>query len=215
MISPYLKSALSGKSNKIDLNILLGIEMSIPSLSSQTKIVEFFDVNYAAINQMKKQIKTIELLKNQYIESICDNYPMIKIKELCDVDIKPNCNLECNNNDSHVLCVQRNSKSAGNTFYYDNNKNVINNNVYYINNIKDYNTSALYILLKHNEANLNKLASITSTINLSRTNLENFEIKKLPINIQETMINSIYQYDYIIKTLLTSIEHLLNINIFI
>jgi restriction endonuclease S subunit len=42
---------------------------------------------------------------------------------------------------------------------------------------------------------LNKLASITTTINLSRTNLENFEIKNIPIEVQENMVQTINEYD--------------------
>jgi hypothetical protein len=73
---------------------------------------------------------------------------MIKIKDICDVDTKPNnYNCDSHNNENHILCVQRNSKSAGNTFYYNNN-DIINTNVYYLNNIKkDYNVSSLYILI--------------------------------------------------------------------
>jgi restriction endonuclease S subunit len=209
MLSPILLSTTIGKSKKIDINALLSTEISIPSLEAQNKIIDFFDINYMAINQTKKQIETINILKNKYIETLCDNYPMIKIKDICDVDTKPSDN-------NPILCVQRNSKSAGNTYYYDN-SNIINNNVYYLNNInknKCYNVSSLYILLKYNEANLNKLASITNTINLSRTNLENFEIKDIPIDIQEKLTIMINKYDNMLKLSLVNIENLLNANIF-
>lgn len=219
MLSPHLLTTTIGKSKKLDINTLLSTEISIPSLSVQNKITEFFDINYMTINQTKKQIESIQLLKYKYIETICDNYPMIKIKDICDVDSKPINNPDCNYNDSHydshILCVQRNSKSAGNTFYYNHSdSNNINTNVYYLNNIKNYKPSSLYILLKHNEANLNKLASITNTINLSRTNLENFEIKNIPIDIQEKLIMMINKYDNMLKLLLVNTENLLNVNIF-
>ena len=83
-----------------------------------------------------------------------------------------------------------------------------------INNLKNISLSALYVLLKHNESNLNKLASITTTINLSRTNLENFEIKSLPVDIQENMIKTVNEYDNINKSLFKNMESLVNTNIF-
>lgn len=217
MLSPYLITSTTGKSKKLDINILLDTEISIPNMSIQNKIVDFFDINYSTINQIKNQINKINELKYKYIETITQNYPMIKINELCDVDPKPNndCNNDCNQN---ILCVQRNSKSAGNTFYYDY-KEELNTNVYYLNNINSKNSkinvSTLYILLKHNEAKLNKLASITNTINLSRTNLENFEIKNIPINIQEIMEKKINEYDNIIKSFVNNIENLVNTNLFV
>ncbi len=208
VLSPLLITTTIGKSKKIDINILLETEINIPNMEIQNNIVEFFDINYSNINQIKKQINSIRLLKNKFIENIINKYPFVKLSELCDVDVKPKDN--CN-----ILCVQRNSKAAGNTFYYDNiNKDEpLNTNVYYLNNIK-INTSSLYILLKYNEAKLNKLASITNTINLSKTNLENFEIKNVPLDTQEIINNKINEYDNMISFLVKNVENLINTNIF-
>jgi hypothetical protein len=233
ILSPHLITTTIGKSKKIDINTLLTNEISIPSIMNQNKIVSFYDINYSLINQIKKQIETVNILKYNYIETICNNYPMIKIKDLCDVDVKPiNCNITSDiDSKGHIntilsLCVQRNSKSAGNTFYYEtktNNivatqqidpKGHINTNVFYLNNIKNTTVELLYILLKHNETNLNKLASITNTINLSRSNLENFEIKNIPLDIQHKVVYKINEYDNMIKSYLKNIDNLINTNIF-
>jgi hypothetical protein len=216
VLSPVLITTTSCKSKKLDINILLDTEINIPNIEIQNNIVEFFDISYLNINQIKKQIKSIQLLKNKFIENIINKYPFVKLKELCDIDAKPH-NI-CNNDCSGILCVQRNSKSAGNTFYYDFNDEPLNTNVYYLNNINskniNINVSTLYILLKYNEAKLNKLASITNTINLSKTNLENFEIKNIPINIQEIINNKINEYDNMISSLVKNVENLINTNIF-
>jgi hypothetical protein len=209
ILSPHLTKNTIGKSKKLDINILLNTEISIPSLSTQNKIVAFFDINYSLINKIKKEIEIVNTLKHNYIEAISDNYPIIKIKELCDVDTKPH--ITCN---VISLCVQRNSKSAGNTFYYEHKNNDINTNIYYLNNIKNTTVDILYILLKHNEANLNKLASITNTINLSRNNLENFEIKNIPLDIQNKVVYKINEYDNMIKSYLKNIDNLINTLIF-
>jgi hypothetical protein len=240
ILSPHLITTTIGKSKKIDINTLLTNEISIPSIMNQNKIVSFYDINYSLINQIKKQIETVNILKYNYIKTICNNYPMIKIKDLCDVDVKPiNSDIDpsCHINTILSLCVQRNSKSAGNTFYYEtktsditsNNivatqqidtschidlKGHINTNVYYLNNIKNTTVELLYILLKHNETNLNKLASITNTINLSRNNLENFEIKNIPLDIQHKVVYKINEYDNMIKSYLKNIDNLINTNIF-
>ena len=91
ILSPHLITSTIGKSKKIDINTLLTNEISIPSIMNQNKIVEFYDINYSLINQIKKQIETVHILKYNYIETICNNYPMIKIKDLCDVDVKQIC----------------------------------------------------------------------------------------------------------------------------
>ena len=212
VLSPLLITTTSGKSKKIDINILLDTNINIPHMDIQNNIVEFFDINYTNINQFKKQINSIKILKNKFIENIIHKYPYVKLGELFNIDTKP-C-LDYNNN---ILCVQRNSKSAGNTFYYNNEP--LNSNVYYLNKINSPNNSktniiSLYILLKHNEAKLNKLASITNTINLSKTNLENFEIKNIPIDVQEIMEKKINEFDNIINLMLKNIENLINTNMF-
>ena len=213
ILSPLLITTTSGKSKKLDINILLDTEINIPNMEIQNNIVEFFDISYSNINQIKKQIKSIQLLKNKFIENIINKYTLVKLSELCDVDTKPNNN--CDNN-SGILCVQRNSKSAGNTFYYECKNEHLNTNVYYLNNINssNINISTLYILLKHNEAKLNKLASITNTINLSKTNLENFEIKNIPIDIQEIINKKINEYDNMISSLVKNVDNLINTNMF-
>ena len=88
------------------------------------------------------------------------------------------------------------------------------NNINSKNNLENLNISTLYILLKHNEAKLNKLASITNTINLSKTNLENFEIKNIPVNVQEIINNKINEYDNMILSLVKNVNNLINTNIF-
>ena len=217
VLSPLLITTTSGKSKKIDINILLDTEINIPNIKIQNNIVEMYDINYANINQFKKQINSIKILKNKFIDNIINKYPNINLGELCDVESKPN--LDCL--DNHILCVQRNSKSAGNTFYYNNiynNDEPLNTNVYYLNNINSKKTKinilSLYTQLKYNEAKLNKLASITTTINLSKTNLENFEIKNIPFEVQEIMENKINEFDNMINLMLKNVENLINTNMF-
>jgi restriction endonuclease S subunit len=76
--------------------------------------------------------------------------------------------------------------------------------------------SLLYYILKNDEEKLNKLALITNTINLSRTNLENYEICIPSEEFQQKIIDTVSIYDKMCENLLsnnTLIEKLFNIDV--
>ena len=79
VLSQLLITTTSGKSKKIDINILLDTDINIPHMDIQNNIVEFFDINYTNINQFKKQINSIKILKNKFIENIIHKYPYVKL----------------------------------------------------------------------------------------------------------------------------------------
>ena len=59
----------------------------------------------------------------------------------------------------------------------------------------------VYYILKNDEEKLNKLALITNTINLSRTNLENYEICIPSEEFQQKIIDTVSIYDKICEML--------------
>ena len=67
--------------------------------------------------------------------------------------------------------------------------------------------------MKENENKLNKLAKMTVTINLSRTNLETFNIPIMDKSLQENIISQLDYYETIIKQLLEVNNFILSKNI--
>ena len=96
--------------------------------------------------------------------------------------------------------IQKNSNSAG-TVSLSNETSIETTNIYYLNLKKNVNDKLIYHILKHNEKNLFNLANLNPTINLNKTNLENFEIQNYPDDIQEKINLQCDIYDKICSDL--------------
>ena len=205
IISPYILTYTTGKLRKLDIDCLYEIDINIPQLNIQNNIIDYYDKLNKQINQNLIEISNLEELKLKYINLIIDSSNIfIKLKDICTVDVKPN---------NTKFCIQRNSKIAGNVFMYDD-KDKDNTNIYFINDIKNYNSDCLYIILKQSEQKLNKMASITNTINLGRNCLENFDIKDIPIDIQNKLVEQCNIYDSLINDIVTKSKLINNEHIF-
>jgi len=182
----------SGKLNKIDLDKLNEMMIKIPSMKTQTTITTFFDLNNILIEANEEQITRYREMKDKFINLFNDKFDKIKIKDICTIDSKPN--------KVGTVMVQRNSNSVG-TVSLSTEASIETTNIYYLNNIKNYNEKCLYHVLKNNEENFFKLANLTSTINLNRTNLENFEIQIYNDEVQEKIVTQSDLYDRICNDL--------------
>jgi restriction endonuclease S subunit len=114
------------------------------------------------------------------------------IKDVCEIENS------CLEEDS--IMIQKNSSIAGKVSLSS--SKCDSKNYYYLHNIKKVNKKYLYYLLKNNEQTLRKLSNLTVTTNLSRNNLENFEIPIVSVEIQDKIITQIELYDNIIKQLI-------------
>ena len=182
----------TGKLNKINIDKLYEMKIKIPSMKTQTTIVNFFDLNNVLIKTNEEQIKLYIETKNKFISLFNDKFDKIKIKDICTIDSKPN--------KINTIMIQRNSNSVGKVTL-STKDSIETTNIYYLNNVKNYNETGLYHILKYNEENFFKLANLTSSINLNRTNLENFEIQVYSDEIQEKIIAQCESYDKICSNL--------------
>ncbi len=205
VVGPYISSYTTGKLKKLDINNLLEIYIQIPNLDVQNNIIDYYDKLNEQSNKNTEIINNINELKSKYIDLMINSSDLIQLKYICNIDTKPNYTTK--------YCIHRNSKSAGFIYRYDT-KDANNTNVYFINDIKDFEPECLYIILKHNEIKLNKLASITNTINLSKNCLENFEIKNVSINIQNKIIEQYNLYETLSNQIIDNTNRLVNENLF-
>ena len=183
----------SGKLNKIDIDKLNNKLIKIPSIKTQELIIQYFDLNNKLINVNKEQIVRYMNLKENFINLYNDKFDKIKIKDICNsIDSKPN--------KINSIMIQKNSNSAG-TVSLSNETSIETTNIYYLNLKKNVNDKLIYHILKHNEKNLFNLANLNPTINLNKTNLENFEIQNYPDDIQEKINLQCDIYDKICSDL--------------
>ena len=179
----------TGKLNKIDFDKILNMNIKIPSIKTQNTIINYFDLNNKLIETNKDQIIRFNNLKCEFINLFNDKFEKVKLKDICTIEFKPK--------KTNTVMIQRNSNLAG-TVSLSNENSIESINIYYLNNIKEeFDEKCLYHVLKNSEKQFFNLANLTSTINLNRTNLENFEIQNYPSDIQNQIILQSDLYDKI------------------
>ena len=166
----------------------MDMKIKIPSMRTQQTIVNYFDLNHNLIETNNFQINNYVNLKSKFINLFNDKFNKIKLKDICSIDFKPNKN--------NTVMIQRNSNAVG-TVSLSTDTSIETSNIYYLNNVKDINEKCLYHILKNNEEQFIKLANLTSTVNLSRTNLENFEIQNYTVEVQDKIVQQCDLYDRI------------------
>ena len=195
----------TGKLNKIDTNLLLDYKIALPALKTQKNIVSYYDINNQLIEENENQINLYKQMINKLINIVLCNVEKKSLDQICKVKTSPD-------NETFII-VNKNSSLAGNVHLYTKDHQE-NTNFFYIGDINDFDKKCLYYLLKNEENALNKLASLTQNINLSRKNLESFEIKNLSEKLQKRVMEECDKYSNMIESLLKTNNYLKNINIF-
>ena len=195
----------TGKLNKIDIDLLLNYKIALPSLKIQKNVGSYYDINNQLINDNLNQITLYKQMINKLINISLINVKKIQLSEICSIKTLPD-------NDTFIY-INKNSNLAGNVNLYTI-EHEETTNFYYIGNIKNFNKKCLYYLLKNEESSLYKLASMTQNINLSRKNLESFEINNLQDKTQERLTIECDKFLNLTDSLSITNEYLKNINIF-
>jgi len=195
----------TGKLNKIDIDLLLNYKIALPSLKIQKNVGSYYDINNQLINDNLNQINLYKQMINKLINISLINVEKIQLSEICSIKTSPD--------DDTFIYINKNSNLAGNVNLYTI-KHEESTNFYYIGNIKNFNKKCLYYLLKNEESSLYKLASMTQNVNLSRKNLESFEINNLQDKTQDYLIKECDKFSNLIDSLFLTNEYLKNINIF-
>ena len=195
----------TGKLNKIDIDLLLNYKIALPSLKIQKNVGSYYDINNQLINDNLNQITLYKQMINKLINISLTNVKKIQLSEICSIKTLPD-------NDTFIY-INKNSNLAGNVNLYTI-EHEQTTNFYYIGNIKNFNKKCLYYLLKNEESSLYKLASMTQNINLSRKNLESFEINNLQDKTQERLTIECDKFLNLTDSLSITNEYLKNINIF-
>jgi len=167
---------VKGKMNQFDLSKIKDIDFPVVPDSIKKSVCEYINITNQMIMDNNDKIVNTHKLKKFLIESISsDNLVELnKISKLCDKN---------GDLDGKVIGVIRNGLTAGNVYLLEDPKLASNNSHYLkINNI-NYLTDYVYHHLKNNESRLKDLANLNPQPNLSQTNLLNFTIQDIPINM--------------------------------
>jgi hypothetical protein len=205
IITPQINTYTKGKLLKIDIEELLNISILVPSIKNQKIIINYFNINNKLIEKNNEQIVLYENLKSEYLKIFLEN-----IENLEYVELKTLCKIDTNTENINTIIIQRNSNQTGNVSLSQ--EKLSNTNMYFLNNVT-INNKYLYYFLKENEDKLNKLGKITVTVNLSRTNLETFNIPVINETLQEKIVIQLDYYENIIKELLQINDIILSKNI--
>jgi len=205
IITPQINTYTKGKLLKIDIEELLNISILVPSIKNQKIIINYFNINNKLIEKNNEQIVLYENLKSEYLKIFLEN-----IENLEYVELKTICKIDTNTENINTIIIQRNSNQTGNVSLSQ--EKLSNTNMYFLNNVT-INNKYLYYFLKENEDKLNKLGKITVTVNLSRTNLETFNIPVINETLQENIVIQLDYYENIIKELLQINDIILSKNI--
>jgi hypothetical protein len=227
VISPKLLTITTGKLKKLDLEKLLEYTINIPSIEKMNKVIECIENKHKTILYNNTLINEKILAKSMFIDLYTLHSKSVMLKSICSIDVKPT-------NDTQIS-IQKNSMAAGTVYIYKNtdnnnnntndyntndyntndyNTNDYNTNLYYINNIKTIDPICLYYILQNDKEKLNKLALLTN--NISRTNLENYEICIPSEEFQKKIINVVNTFDKMCENILADnilIEKLFDIDI--
>ena len=229
----------TGKLNKIDIKLLLDYKINLLSLKTQKTVASYYDINKQIIEDNENQLLLYKQMINKLINiNTLINIDKIQLEQICKVKSSPNDEtfIVVNKNSSlsgnvnlYTNIHQENTNLSTNihkenvnlsTNIHKENVNLSTNihqentNYYYIGDIKGFDKKCLYFLLKNEENTLYKLASQTKNINLSRKNLESFEIKNLSEKLQKNIVCECNKYSDMIDGLKQTNDYLKNINIF-
>ena len=189
----------SGKLNKIEKDMLLKYKISVPSIKMQKTIISYYELNNQLIQDNNKQIIVYNQMREKLINLIVSNYDTIPLNSICTINLTPSKNT--------FITINKNSSLAGTVNLYTDNHEK-STNFYYLDIFNDYDKKCLYYLLKNEEKELKKIASLTENISLSRKNLESFQIRNIPYIIQERMVKDCNMYDNVINNLINNNEFL-------
>jgi len=190
LIAPIITTFTKGKQKKLDIDSLFETKIHIPSMKTQETIINYFNLNNQLINKNNQQITLYENLKSEFLNLYITS-KTVMVKDLCEIETS--CLQE------NIIMVQRNSSIAGKVSLSTSKSD--NKNYYYLNNIKNVDKKYFYYILRNNENKLKKLANLTVTTNLSRTNLENVEIPIVSLENQDKIVKQLESYENIINQL--------------
>ena len=207
----------------INIDDFKNIEIPIPPLAIQEKIVSILDNTYSIINTNKEQIARYEAQKQALIWSSTLNCDIKKLKELCE-NIKTGKN---KTNDDKKGTLYPYYGTGGITGYTDEfitdgeyillARNGTVGNILLVNGksfpsdhmfiIKSQNIKSIYYLIKY-LIDFTKYSVGTTIMGISKTDLENIEIPIPSSEVQSSIVQQCEHIDSIITTLSKDNERL-------
>lgn len=169
---------IKGKMNQIDTSKILSMNIPILPLETQKSVCNYYKMINTIYDTNLRNINMYNNLINDLFKTIPtnNNIELGKISELI---------LENKNN--KLIGIIKNGLSAGTVYLHD--KELLNNS-YYLNIIdNNYLLEYIFYWLKYNQNKLSELSSLTSQMNLNKSNLLSINIPVIDFNTQKNIIS--------------------------
>lgn len=184
-----LEKISKGKMNKISLDLIYELELTVLPIKTQELILHQIELNNTIINNNDLQIKNFVEILNKFIEGMIID---AKKKNI-------NCFFNIYNeiNKDSIIAIKKNSLAVGTIYKIDNIDNYKDNtNFFYLNILnKNDNINYFYYLIKYYKTEFINSAFKNKSIGLSKNFIELFEIPILLKEEQDHLI-SICEYFY-------------------
>lgn len=171
-INLYIK----GKMNQVDIAKLYMMNIPILPIEIQNAVCNYYKTINGIYNSNLNKIEMYQNLINDLFKTISttNNIELNKIAELS------------NEKQNDLIGIIKNGLSAGTVYLPEE----LSNNSYYLKiNNSDYLPKYVYYWLKYNQNKLSELSSLTSQMNLNKSNLLSFIIPSIDINTQNNIIS--------------------------
>jgi len=180
ILEKNINNLVKGKIRQYDINLILNLNLNIPSVQIQDMIINHIKNNNNLKKTYEDMIENIIQLKKSYIKEIIDNNNKIQLKEICFIDQK--------STEINTIQIHRNSNLVGNVNLTINH-NDSSTNFYYITIInKDYNNKVLYHVLKYYEDQLAELSNLNTVNQLAKNKLEKISIPFVSDELNNKML---------------------------
>lgn len=193
LFTKKLESIVKGKMQKVSIDLMNDIDISVYSIDTQEQIILYINLNNTTISNNIIQINNYHTLKHQFIENMLYNCNKVKLSDVFNVS-----NVCLGNS---KLIIKKNSLNAGTISIINNHNEYIDNTNYYYLDLKNvsYNYDYFYYILHFLQYELVEQSTKNKSIGLSKNVLENMEIPILPLSEQNHLI-------YVAKHFMEQIE---------
>jgi hypothetical protein len=182
-----------GKTKILCLDKINSLVIEKKSIQEQNNIINFIITNEQINSLIQKQISNIEKIRSDTFNSFILNEDFIKLSSIATIS---------NQTDGvDSIGINKNSSQAGKVFKV--NEPIKSDNIYFISPINNsISFDFLYNYMLNKQDHLVSLSKINNSVNLSRKNIESFEVPNITNELQNKINETMGGFETLLETFL-------------